>query len=260
MKITIFTDTHFGHSENTHKILEKFYKKTNDSERPDLIIHSGDWTSHNQDQFQSALKQIRRCIPETRIIGIDGNHDFWNGKIVKSFDMYNGDRGITSLRKIETSYDELVNLHKKIYKENDIDYLEDIDYLNINNIIFIGFNGWYNSAVPRVTNDSSWIDKRVMLKLWNKSREKISNVLSTVEKFNPNEFKRVCITHFQPFTENYAYIEHCADPSLRKLLTERFDYLILGHSHQRCDFIENDCRVLNTGSGYNNPKFVSIEI
>ena len=85
-----------------------------------------------------------------------------------------------------------------------------------------------------------------------------------VWNFDISEYKKkVCVTHFPPHSEVHqsaVYANLNANPHFFDLITEKFDVFCFGHTHQARDLYHNDCRVLNCGSGYDDPKFIIFEI
>ena len=74
MRIALTTDTHFGASNNTQKIHERFLKKLV-GENFDVLVHTGDIVSHKQKQLYRSLQMFREALGEIPMLIVLGNHD-----------------------------------------------------------------------------------------------------------------------------------------------------------------------------------------
>lgn len=75
LRLILTSDTHYGfYPSKTALILNKFVKKLA-KEKPDVVLHAGDWGSTKQKEVESCVKLFRRLLPETPIVGTVGNHD-----------------------------------------------------------------------------------------------------------------------------------------------------------------------------------------
>ena len=81
MKILLTGDTHYGFDFSTDRIIRKAFKNDwPDDNEIDIIVHTGDWISHKQKQFPKILNLFKGKYPTTPIVGVRGNHDFWNSE------------------------------------------------------------------------------------------------------------------------------------------------------------------------------------
>ena len=121
--------------------------------------------------------------------------------------------------------------------------------------MFVGFDGWYSKCEPN-TNDIRFTTFATRENLFNNCRRRIMEILNDDYK----NFKiKILVTHFPSYSHNQN-INFCNDLSLQNIFTAEFDYLFTGHSHYKDEFQQNNCKVFNAGSDYDNPNFHIIEI
>lgn len=238
MKIILTSDLHFGLDHRTGNKHARFWSKVA-AEDPDVLCIAGDIASHKQDQVEKCFKHIRRWLPTVPIFVVWGNHDFWGtGKnfpdLVRDRMKFNqGER----IRHLNGDFVDIVVKNKKVR--------------------LCGFDGWYADPNPP-TNDKIRIP----------GGEESFQILKDKAKVDYEKVMRIdtksveyalCMTHFPPFAER-EYHSLCANQYYFQPLTEKFDYLFVGHSHQDNDFVVNGCRVLNAGSDYNKPKYKVVKL
>jgi DNA repair exonuclease SbcCD nuclease subunit len=283
VKIAITTDTHYGYNEKTHRIHQKFLTKLAEScanEKVDIVIHCGDWIACDQHQLPRTWKMFRSYLGDLPILAVLGNHDFWDREGV-----------VTSIRKRSRikhpaglSLQALQRLHLEWASESNIHLLQNNHFVNLaQDAAIFGFNGWY--AQPNApTNDASNMAKMyescpTMTYFSYQAGKDFDIMLYTAE--NLNFSKKICVTHFPPYSKNASYLPYCANPRYLDFITQNFDLLLVGHSHQQEDWINEvdildpvignlityKCRVVNAGTnfdsfsgGYNKPNFKIIEI
>lgn len=269
MKIAVMSDTHYGFSAQTHEIHEKFLNTVKEQcEIQDVkaLVHCGDWIANNQHQLPRTWKMFRNILGELPILAVTGNHDkwcqeWWNTKPSKK--RYAKHPAGMSLPAMEIQ-------HREWAEEYQIHLLENNPFF-LNDISFYGFNGWYGSANPP-TNDS--INMALMYEtapaqvyFSYQAGKELDKVLGEADQTSG---KKVCVTHFPPYTKNPAYEVYCANTSYLDFIAEKFDLLLVGHSHQQEDWYHpthTNCRIVNPGThfdvysgGYNKPNFVIIDI
>lgn len=277
MKIAYTSDTHYGFSSKTHKIHVSFLKESSDiciSENVDLIIHCGDWISHNQHQLPRTWKMFREAFGDLPILAVKGNHDLWD------YDYWGVHPKRRSYAKHPSgmSYSTLVTQHRDWANEFGITLLQD-NYFEKDDVIITGFDGWY-SGTDTGTNDASFMfpyheSCPISPFLSSQAYKCLDNAINLVNQDKYSNFKKICVTHHPPYSKNPAYLKMCANPNYLKHITTSFDYLFVGHSHQTEDWINEEvvgnevfsCRVLNPGTdfdknnhGYDNPRLGIIEI
>ena len=170
MKILAFVDLH-----NDLIALKEIEKKAKDV---DVVVCAGDFTllGYNVDSVVKKIARIKKTI-----IMIPGNHELF-----------------VDLRKACMSYNNIVYLHKRVYKKDDY--------------IFIGYGG--GGFIPVEKEFEEWI-KKIKPKLKNK--------------------KIILVTHAPPYNTKIDRINKipCGNKSIRKFI-ERFKPVlsISGHLHE----------------------------
>jgi predicted phosphodiesterase len=242
VKIVLTSDTHYGFNEKTqHKHL-RFLEKIR-SEKPDVVVHAGDWASNTQNQFRRTLEMFREKL-DCPIVCVRGNHDFWQtqGKDDPFLDVS------SMMAKHAEWFDEL-NIHHVSRGP-----------LSFDGWTFYGFDGWYGLNEPK-TNDHKFlplVTEGLPTMEWF-SRKAFTDLRNLIDE-DLGEGKRICVTHFPSFTEDQRYAEFCANLNYLEVLSENFDMILCGHSHRACDFHFRRARILNSGSDYNQPAYKVIDI
>lgn len=252
-KIAVTTDTHYGFDKSTRKIHEKFWAKLGKEiveQSVDVLVISGDIISHKQEQWDKLLALVRTHI-HIPIVIVRGNHDFWD---------HEGRHNRYCSRYKKVGWIELNQEHKAVFEKYKIHHLEGNPFV-VGDVIILGFDGWYHEINPP-TNDMEQMIPYINstpthLFLSHKAHQDFEAVLShDIEPYRA----AVCVTHFPPFSDDPRYQVFCANPRYYSFMTEKFDVLIVGHSHKQHDFVEDGCRVINAGSHYNKPRHVIFEI
>jgi predicted phosphodiesterase len=275
MNLVVLSDTHYGHDSRTHKIHEKFLKELGDTclaSNVSLIVHCGDWISSNQHQLPRTWKMFRSFLGNIPIVTVRGNHDLWN------YDYWGVHEKKRRWAKFPANlkYSEILIQHEKWAEEFDIKILSNKPFI-YQNVVFYGFDGWYWN-VPPPTNDFKYMDKifdgkNLSEYLRNKANKDLDNILIDIETNDVNfkYTKKVCVTHMPPyFKDEHGYL-YCADTNYLNFITEKFNYLFVGHNHQVEDwvntYLNHTCRIINGGTkfnkityGYNCPNYKLVEI
>lgn len=248
MKIALTTDTHYGFKgDKTRAKHEKFLialAKAMKDQNCVALCHTGDWISHKQVQLEKTFAQFREHI-DSPILAVFGNHDYWN----------------EHNRYKPLNWEKLLKNQTEMLAKYNITHVGENPVV-IDNTLFIGYNGWYKSLTPP-TNDlqwmPKWIDGQPTHEVLNKkSHDDLNKLLYAVDNYQYE--KAVCLTHFPPFCTNPAYEDHSGNPSHLPFLKEVFDVLLVGHSHQSHDFMDEGLRIVNAGAEYNDPRFIIIDI
>jgi len=280
MKFAMTTDTHYGFTNRTHKIHEKFLRRLSaacEKEKVDAFIHCGDWVITDQHQLKRTWKMFRDALGDMPIFTVLGNHDHWNKEIFS-----------VALRKriyakypLLDNYMAIENQWREWAGEYDIFLMEDSHWSNDEVAIF-GFNGWYDE-IPVNTNDSNFMPKRhhevpIDTYLRHKAFKHFDQCLqdSAEIKIKKQGVKTLLITHHASYTFQQHYRFMCANQGWMDYIAEEFDIYCVGHSHQPEDFIHTACngniehsvRCINAGTlhryegdhGYDSPRFVTFEI
>lgn len=262
MIIALTTDTHFGASNNTQKIHEKFLKKLM-QEKFDVLVHTGDIASHKQKQLYRSLHMFKEALGEIPFLFVLGNHCLWDQ------DSWNNGR-----YNKRTSYEEMKSTQREWFEELKVHYLQDSPFKYGDEAIFYGYDGWYLN-LPPPSNDKNWmpsvaklcpIDQYLSYRA-NKSLDAILASAEEAKRLNPN-IKTICATHHSLTQYRGGFDTMGGNPRHLDFLSENMDYVLNGHSHQEVDQVHefingnmvHSCRIINAGSDYDKPKYKIIEI
>ena len=236
MKIGIITDPHL--SDENNKKTEDFESfAPNISAHCDVLVVSGDMASTNPHEAELFFKIARRNNPYLPIVFVRGNHDVW--------------AHTPDFRSIS----DIFLFQEKFCKKYKIHDLEFNGELVINDVSFVGYMGWYASR-NNDTKDYERIPRQNSLgadtfsffkKLEGDSLDKIADMELSGKK-------KVCVTHFN-LLPNKGYENLSGNPRFFELfLKDKFDLVIMGHSHKKMDKVIDGCRVVNAGADYSeNP-------
>lgn len=259
MRVGITSDTHYGYNHKTHSIHIEFLSMLA-KEELDVLVHCGDWASSDQIDLFKSLKMFRAALGQkVKIITVMGNHDLWDS----SHYITDGRKRYRNRRPI--SYAKMLLNHDEWLQTYNIELLSATKSVQIGeSIIFYGFNGWCDHLISDM-NDSQWMPKTIQdcpafTYLRHKAQVDLESIVQAKEakkKDNPH-LTYVCVTHHHPFAAHLPH--HGADLGNMDIITNNFDVLMCGHSHEYADFIVNRCRVLNAGSTYNIPKYKIVEM
>jgi predicted phosphodiesterase len=182
------------------------------------------------------------------VVLVRGNHDFWDAQDRK--DKHSGRR----------SFGELQNIHRELLTKHEIHHLESGPKV-IEDVIICGWDGWYGSSNP-FTNDAEHMFRDVEgcpmhVFMSDRAWRQFENVLNLdIEPYRA----AIAVTHFNPYCTDHKWLDMCANVKFYDMVKEKFDVFCCGHNHQRKDRIEDGCRVLNSGSDYNHPKYLLFEV
>ena len=244
MKIILLGDTHYGYSKNSFKIHNNFLPMIA-QQQFDLIVHVGDWGTSKQKQLAKALELFRKYLPDVPILGVRGNHDFWDHKFIWD------------------SYRDITDGHRRIFEYYKIHYLQNNPYYcekDGEQFVFAGFDGWYYHEMPP-TNDKNWMPHFIDGEYFHRAMSRQAhNALDKILNIDISNKTAVCVTHFGPTTEAPINLPFCANPMYLTMIAEKFDFLLYGHSHLATDFMYENCRMINPGGHYDQPAFKIIEL
>ena len=231
MKIGIITDLHIGHYPEKAQEFKRFVE----SLRCDILIIAGDISSNDPSQTELAFKTIRDADPYLKVVVVAGNHDEW---VIDTF----------------TTLDEVIAKFNELCKKYNIHYLQDMGEYVQDKVAIMGYDGWY-AFRDSGTNDYEMIPQRnsfgastfdVMKK---REQEGLDKVLEQVENYQDKV--KICVTHFTFWTTDREYERMCGNKRHFDLfLKDKFDYLIVGHSHQPQREKFDNCTVINAGADY----------
>jgi len=173
-----------------------------------------------------------------------------------------------------TSYEQMRMTQRDWFDELNVHYLQDEEYLYKDEVIFYGYDGWYKNMNPP-SNDKYWMPPVAKMcpinqYLNHRANKTLDSILMSVEgmkRTSPN-LKAVCATHHSLTPYRGGADTMNGDPRHLDFLSENFDLVLNGHSHQKVDQIHeyvygnkvHTCRVVNAGSDYDNPEYKIIEL
>ena len=257
MKVILTTDLHEGFDHKTNRINVKIIHEMAEEIKNDpdikVMVITGDLASHKQKQFPRILKMLRSKI-RIPIVIVRGNHDLWQ-RIKGKYDR-NGSWIKAKHPEIQTIYDQ-----QKIWmKDQSVHHLEESNFV-IDDVVFVGWDGWYHSLFPP-TNDeyhminytegirtTEWLTKRA-----EKEFERV--IYEDTYKYR----KAIAVTHMSPLPSSPAYQGHAANPKFLQHIVSKYDYFLIGHTHQPTDMVLQNCRILNAGSDYNKPQYIIFKV
>lgn len=235
MKAILTSDTHYcGRSAiAVRKLLQRIA-----AAKPDVVFHAGDWASSTQSELRDCVARFREHLPSTRIMAVRGNHDFWDGD--------------HDFEDLET----MIENHRELFSHYRIELLEG-NWVELSpGLSLAGWDGWYGHPNPP-TNDARFIPtgECAHVAFRKRSEEQLDRLLTKAPAG-----VRIALTHFPAFSESPAYYNLCAQLTHHEFLKNSFDYLLIGHSHRRLDFIDGRCHIYNSGAEYGAPQFIEFEI
>lgn len=235
MKCVLISDTHYSElsTPGNLRVLQEL-----EMDPPEVLFHAGDWISTCQSELEQILSLYDVYLPNTRIIAVRGNHDFWDGQF-----------------KYPT-LDELLDSHVRLFAQYGVELLQG-NWIELAPGISVGgFDGWYGDPFPP-TNDVYYMprDTEVHDRFARRAGTQLHRLLD-----NPPAGIRIGLTHFPAFSESPRYLNLCANTNYHAPLVENLDFLLLGHSHQRVDQFEGRCRILNAGSDYGKPRYIRFDV
>lgn len=208
----------------------------------DILILSGDISSSDSiDDLDYVFSIIKSRREDLKVLMVKGNHDYW-----ENYRPY-------------ISLDELIEEHSKIFKKYGVVYLQDNHFIK-ENILFVGYDGWYNVDPRSQTKDNTMIPRFNSLGadsfLFMKKREMVGldRVLKELSKDENKGKYKICVTHFN-FKSDPNYENLKANPNFLSILKENCNIVIFGHNHLVEDRIEDGVRLINAGVSKEYNKF-----
>ena len=273
LKCAVSSDLHHGKSNKTHELHQEFFKRLA-KEQIDVLFLAGDFICNNQDSLEKFFRLLRSILPNVKVISVFGNHDGWilehylsseeyteTIPMYSPFQVYRNRKYKKHQRAI--SWGEMILKRKEILAKYNIIHLDGESYNLSPQTTVIGFDGWYNHVDLQTmgTNDYLFLPENiesapVMIYLRNKAEKDLEKILGI-----DTEGKTVIgMTHFPPFSENKPPLPFIpnerwgANPKFLDFLTDKCDFLLVGHNHEETDVVYNDCRILNSGAPYDEAK------
>lgn len=245
MKVIIAPDLHIDISGWQRFEIIKDHK-------PDYLILAGDTCAYQS--WQSNMTKIVQTIPNTKIVFISGNHDFYS--------------------TFKINVNNIIPFQKSICDQLGIHYLPS-ENLIINGITFIGSCLWYDySFVDQKKYTSKELKSGVSISArWNdmvyitKSGSDKKFCKEILEEFEMriNEIKTdkiICVTHMLPYKELNAHPDglfsaYSGTTKAGQMLDKLGDKLLAsycGHTHLCAKFNKH----LNIGNDYGNQLKIAI--
>jgi len=252
MLICTTTDTHYGFngkSDNHHRKNIALIKREMDKVGCKVLLHAGDWATCRQRQVKRTWGMFREILgPDITIIGVSGNHDLWSD---------------------EENYTlmQIFELHKEWAKEFDIHLLSHFGPKIIEDVAFVGFDGWY--AVEELhTNDPNFLPHQIDIRedgeytgpsvhkfLQNRAYQQFQSML----EFDRTSYRKVVGTTHMPLFDG----DHYGNPRWLEFMAGLCDIICFGHSHHRLEGDRTGDKptlIYNAGSDYGKIRYLIFEV
>jgi predicted phosphohydrolase len=197
----------------------------------DIIIVSGDWGTCKIDHVSGSFKFFRKMFPSKIICGVLGNHDLWDKKVL----------GLENRFERIDAYSKEYNIH-----------LLENNPLELDNYTIMGFNGWYSNYDYVNCNDCNFFPTRSLAEfsIWNDELLKREyKAVDNIFKYETNK-KVILVTHFPIFEKFFDNPKWCGNPTYGKLLLDKFNFHIFGHTHEPIFEQINGKTIINTSAEY----------
>jgi predicted phosphodiesterase len=247
MKGLLTSDTHYGFSQKTHVIHEKFLKhlaeviQLNDIK---FLIHAGDWACNKQDQFERTLLMFRKHI-SIPIIAVRGNHELWDWQKVARRKMMWG---------------EMDRKHREWFKAAGIHHLENDGPFVIGDTIIMGWDGWYHDLNPPTNDDTQmigYIESGTAHQYHNRRAHRALDAMLQVDR---SQYKTaICVTHMPVVIKSIIDAKFNANPMYFDFVKSKCEFLCMGHSHTYMNELKEGVRLLNAGSDLDRPNFLMFD-
>lgn len=241
ISILITTDLHRGYSRKTQEVHSEFAK--NVPKDFDILLDTGDLGNAIPAHYEDGLRFLREEVvgDDRPILHVTGNHGFWD-------------------YKKEYTLSELLHEHREYHFRYQIHHLQEDGPFDTEFALFVGWNGWYDLR-PTI-NDVASIPPRIDGMSMNKFFRNISRECFQKAMDSAKDCSKLVVaaTHF-PVVK---------DPRLDGDMDGKYfhfndvnkycDVLVMGHSHRFVYRGERDTILLNAGSGYDDPKWLFVDI
>lgn len=240
MNILLLSDTHFGRSNKTYKIWEKYWKKHIAPLDFDLIIVAGDLASDRLRHFGVACRFFRLHAPGKKIVAIRGNHDLWEKEI----------------GSLEIMLDET----KKLAEISDIHLLQDHGTLELDECTLVGWDGWYKENPVKWSNDFNHIPRHTpdgseLHDYLHRRAYQAFNGYVYDEIFAGRGKPIILVTHM-PCLPGLGIPTYNADARWGEQYVGHVFAMCFGHTHQYANAGARGTRVFNVGSDYDKPGYI----
>lgn len=235
MKILLLSDMHFGISQRTHGIWERYWDLHLASEDWDAVILAGDIGTSRLDHWETAIRFVSSRAKGKPVYHVRGNHDLW-------------DKGTRNLH-------HLFKQQQDVAKDTGVHLLQDDGPAVQDGVLLCGWDGWYANPPQRHTNDFMWISSN-MVDGWGTdawlNRRAADGVDACIDQVFLHKGPKIVVTHM-PCLPGFGDPKFNASPHYGEALLGIADFLVWGHSHRQTDIVIQGTRILNCGSDYDNP-------
>jgi predicted MPP superfamily phosphohydrolase len=243
LRIAQTSDTHLGITDGNK--LRKMFRRMA-SEKPDLVVHCGDYNGGKlgSKAVRSTLGFLREQMPDTPVISVVGNHDYWvPERTLGAF--------LANLQAVKAAFHEF-RVH---FLDAQGPYFQ-------GGISFAGHTGWYHH-LPPPTNDRNWMPRDiegVSPDIWLAHRAWRELEAHLQHPGLSPEGPDVLVTHFpvirpeEPEAQR-GFDLYSGNPIIAHLLPGT-RYFLNGHAHQ----LHKGPLQWECGSDYNKPTYQIIEI
>lgn len=243
MKIALASDWHLGMTQAN--AIQKQLKKMQ-AEKPDVLLQLGDFCGgmNGAKSVKSVLTMVREAFPNTPILAVLGNHDFWYRDTEYR-------RQTTSITEFFSNYTNIVNTMKDL----GIHFFDEDGIYRQDGWTFLGHTLWYGQMNPP-TNDTLYLPRDIegsSPHVWMQARG-YNAVSDQVDQLTVDDTNVIFCSHFPiiNFSNDNDYL-YGGNPAWGKVLVEiGVQYLFNGHAHQRH---EGPLR-FEAGSDYYLPKYL----
>lgn len=241
MRILLVSDMHFGISQTTKKIWDKYWKSSVEKEQFDLVIAAGDIGTARLSHYETGIRFLSERAEGRPVLAVRGNHDFW-------------DRG-------RRNFLATIRRQEEIALKYNVLLLEGTNKWENDEIRIIGWDGWYAHNPFGVTNDFNHmpdhIDNSTTVDEFMRKRE-YGHLSGVLDQTNCHH-KIVAVTHM-PCLPGIGNPRYNANVRHGEMLMGKVDVICFGHSHERLELQIGRTRVLNAGSDYDKPNHMIFEV
>ena len=231
LQIFQISDTHLGMASEK-RIAEAMCL----ADTADIIIHCGDYCGgrHGALSVKTTAALMRGLFPDTPILTVLGNHDYWGTRSQAGFDF---------------AYGEIL----EAFDKHNIHLLDtDGPYVTECGVLFAGHTGWYsNESVRTLVNDTNFLPSHMEGLPVHEYLRRISDdaAIDTIMESNLFEVNtKVWVSHFGVINADKVYggnvkLGHLAQQA-------KFTVFLEGHEHVR----KTGPLVYQSGSDYGKPQ------
>jgi predicted phosphodiesterase len=263
LRLAVTTDSHWGVSKLGNKINQQSLINMG-SEKPDVLLHAGDCTSHDPTQITEYWNVVRNTpgLESIPLYVSIGNHSLWSDPITSTM----------------TTVEQMIEHIHDLWTNAGVKHLHG-EVVELENNIFLGaFDSWYQDAQVS-TNDwrmTAGLSGAKRMEQWEylqkRSLKGFSEVVRSFNEIKANtpQAKTIMLTHMG-FLESQRKgdwkgggknDEYFGAPVSYEYALDSTDQLIFGHSHRFFDGLARNgtTKCLNVGSDYEDVRYQIIEV